>query len=372
MKRIADFFRREKMLSISLILALISLFITPLTGERIMNLSWKTLASLFMLFVSLEGLKKENIFSPLENLLGRIRSTFALALALTFIVFASSAIITNDVALLTFVPLTIAMFRKSEKKQFLPSLIAIETIAANLGSMLTPFGNPQNLYLFSKMNESASAFIMELLPIWILSLILLILALIFIFRHDMRNMIYIRDDVEPGYGERSMRVLYICLFLLTLATILGAFEIFPILITATAIVAVFDRKTFLKVDWPLLITFLCFFIFSSSISSNERIAYTLSEIAGGREFASGIIFSQIISNVPAAILIEPFAGNLKALLFGVDIGGLGTPVASLASLISIRIFFREEKDRKGFMKSFFLWNIAFLIFLIPAAIILIR
>ena len=198
MKRIADFFRREKMLSISLILALISLFITPLTGERIMNLSWKTLASLFMLFVSLEGLKKENIFSPLENLLGRIRSTFALALALTFIVFASSAIITNDVALLTFVPLTIAMFRKSEKKQFLPSLIAIETIAANLGSMLTPFGNPQNLYLFSKMNESASAFIMELLPIWILSLILLILALIFIFRHDMRNMIYIRDDVEPG------------------------------------------------------------------------------------------------------------------------------------------------------------------------------
>lgn len=370
MKRIADFFRKEKMMCMALILALISLFISPLSGERIMNLSWKTLASLFLLFVSLEGLKKERIFNPLEKLLGRIRSTFALSLSLMIIIFAASAIITNDVALLTFVPITIAMLKKSEKEKFLPSLIVLETIAANLGSMLTPFGNPQNLFLYGKMDESASAFMLELLPLWLLSLVLLILALIFIFRHDMSNRIYIRKDSEEAYGERSLKVLYACLFLLTLATILGAFEIFPILITITAIVAVFDRKTLLKVDWPLLLTFLCFFIFSSSISSNERIAGEISKISAGHEFASGLIFSQIISNVPTAILIEPFAANLKGLLFGVDIGGLGTPVASLASLISIRLFFKEEIDRKHFMKTFFLWNIAFLFFLIPLALIL--
>lgn len=370
MKRIIDFLKREKMFSISLVLALISLPLAPFTLERVTNISWNTLMTLFMLFAALEGFKREHIFDPLMRLLRKIRGIFTLALSLTLIIFFLSSFITNDVALLTFVPLTIYLFSKSEKKEFLPSIIIAETISANLGSLLTPFGNPQNLYIYNKMNVSASEFTLMMLPLYLISLLLIVLSLVFIFRKDMRNRIYITAEVESESGNKSLRVLYIALFAMTLLSVLGIFRTPPLFILMVIILLCFDKTIFKKIDWPLLATFLCFFIFSGSIASNSYIANSLQKLTSHNEFALSLILSQVISNVPAAILLEPFSIDLKALLYGVDIGGLGTPVASLASLISIRLFLKETNEKKNFIISFLLWNIAFLIPLIIVGLLI--
>lgn len=370
MKKLIDFFKREKMFTISLAAALLSLFIAPMTFERVKNLSWNTLLTLFMLFAALEGFKKEHIFDPLKRVLSNIRSTFILALSLTLIVFILSAFITNDVALLTFVPLTIFLFSKSEKTEFLSSLIIIETIAANLGSLITPFGNPQNLYIYDKMSIKSSEFVLMMLPIYIASLILIILALLFIFRKNIRNTIYIKAEVESFGGNKSFRVLYVCLFVMTLSAVLGYFNTLPLFLLMLTILIVFDRDTLKAIDWPLLATFLCFFVFSGSIASNEAIAAKLSSIAKGHEFVLSLILSQVISNVPSAILLEPFSLDLKSLLYGVDVGGLGTPVASLASLISIRLYLKEYKEGKKFVSMFLIWNVVFLVILITFSILL--
>ncbi len=370
MKKLIAFFKKERMFTISLVVALLSLLIAPITLERVQNLSWNTLLTLFMLFAALEGFKKEHIFDPLKRILSNIRSTFILALSLTLIVFVLSAFITNDVSLLTFVPLTIFLFSKSEKTEFLPSVVIIETIAANLGSLITPFGNPQNLYIYEKMNIKSSEFMLMMLPIYIASLALIVLSLLFIFHKNLRNTIYIKAEVESYGGNKSFRVLYICLFAMTLASVLGYFNTFPLFLLTLTILIVFDRDTLKAIDWPLLATFLFFFIFSSSIASNEAIASKLSAITSGHEFLLSLILSEVISNVPSAILLEPFSMDLKALLYGVDVGGLGTPVASLASLISIRLYLKEYKDSRKFISMFFIWNTVILMILISFSMLL--
>lgn len=370
MKRVISYFKREKLLSISIILALISLLITPPTGEMVVALSWSTLASLFLLFLTLEGLKRERLFDALIVRLGHFRYTFTLSLALLLLVFLLSPFITNDVALLTFVPITIMSLKKAEKEKFIIPLLSLMTIAANLGSILTPFGNPQNLYIYNRLDISSSDFILMLLPLWLISLVLLILALLFVFKGEFKNTIYITEEREERESNKSLRVLYICLFVLTLISILGAINIAQMLLITLAVVIVFDRSILKRVDYSLLLTFLCFFIFSASLSRNESIKQFLSNVVSGREFIVSLITSWIISNVPAAILLEPFATSYKALLFGVDVGGLGTPIASLASLITIRIYMREEKEKSiaALLKNLLLWNGLFLIVLIPLSL----
>lgn len=370
MSKLTSFFKREKMFSIALLAALLSLLISPLTFDRIKGLSWNTLLKLFMLFACLEGIKKEHLFDPLKKLLSNIRSTFLLALSLTLIVFILSAFITNDVALLTFIPLTFFLFKKSEKEQFLPHLIAIETIAANLGSLITPFGNPQNLYIFDKMGIKSTTFILMMLPLYLLSFILLILSLLFVFRKDIKNTIYIKAEVESYGGNKSFRVLYICLFIMTLSSIIGYFNTLPLFLLTLTILIVFDRETLKKIDWPLLATFLFFFIFSSSLATNETIAEILRETISGHDFSLALVVSEVISNVPAAILLEPFSENLTALLYGLDVGGLGTPVASLASLISLRLYQREYNEYGKFLMVFSIWNLVFLLILISFSMLI--
>lgn len=364
MKRIIQLFKKDVMLSVSLLAALVSLFITPPSAALLAGIDWHTLAMLFMMLTVLEGFKKENIFLPLIRLTSRIGSMAGLSLFLVFMVFFSSMFVTNDVSLIIFVPLTILLFRSGGKEGYILPVISMENIAAVRGSMLTPFGSPQNLFLFGQSGVRAGTFMVHMLPLWILSGLLLVLFVLGLFRRNLR--LPIRFNAEQTGGRwlperKKYRVLYILLFALILFTIVSRTDLW-VYITGLVFLAVlvFDRKRLLKTDYVLLVTFLCFFIFSSSVSSNPAISAFLQRAVRGREYWWGILLSQAISNVPAAIVLYPFSENLPALLYGVDSAGLCSLIGSLASVINYRIYVREYPGQSGaFIKVFTLTSLAF-------------
>lgn len=364
MKRIIQLFKKDVMLSVSLLAALVSLFITPPSAALLAGIDWHTLAMLFMMLTVLEGFKKENIFLPLIRLTSRIGSMAGLSLFLVFMVFFSSMFVTNDVSLIIFVPLTILLFRSGGKEGYILPVISMENIAAVRGSMLTPFGSPQNLFLFGQSGVRAGTFMVHMLPLWILSGLLLVLFVLGLFRRNLR--LPIRFNAEQTGGRwlperKKYRVLYILLFALILFTIVSRTDLW-VYITGLVFLAVlvFDRKRLLKTDYVLLVTFLCFFIFSSSVSSNPAISAFLQSAVRGREYWWGILLSQAISNVPAAIVLYPFSENLPALLYGVDSAGLCSLIGSLASVINYRIYVREYPGQGGaFIKVFTLTSLAF-------------
>ncbi len=364
MKRIIQLFKKDVMLSVSLLAALVSLFITPPSAALLAGIDWHTLAMLFMMLTVLEGFKKENIFLPLIRLTSRIGSMAGLSLFLVFMVFFSSMFVTNDVSLIIFVPLTILLFRSGGKERYILPVISMENIAAVRGSMLTPFGSPQNLFLFGQSGVRAGTFMVHMLPLWILSGLLLVLFVLGLFRRNLR--LPIRFNAEQTGGRwlperKKYRVLYILLFALILFTIVSRTDLW-VYITGLVFLAVlvFDRKRLLKTDYVLLVTFLCFFIFSSSVSSNPAISAFLQRAVRGREYWWGILLSQAISNVPAAIVLYPFSENLPALLYGVDSAGLCSLIGSLASVINYRIYVREYPGQGGaFIKVFTLTSLAF-------------
>lgn len=364
MKRIIQLFKKDVMLSVSLLAALVSLFITPPSAALLAGIDWHTLAMLFMMLTVLEGFKKENIFLPLIRLTSRISSMVGLSLFLVFMVFFSSMFVTNDVSLIIFVPLTILLFRSGGKEGYILPVISMENIAAVRGSMLTPFGSPQNLFLFGQSGVRAGTFMVHMLPLWILSGLLLVLFVLGLFRRNLR--LPIRFNAEQTGGlwlpeRKKYRALYILLFALILFTIVSRTELWAYITGLVFLsVLIFDRKTLLKTDYVLLVTFLCFFIFSSSISSNPTISAFLQRAVRGREYWWGILLSQAISNVPAAIVLYPFSENLPALLYGVDSAGLCSLIGSLASVINYRIYVREYPGQGGaFIKVFTLTSLAF-------------
>ncbi len=368
--RIRALFKKELMLSVSLLAAVISLFITPPGAGLLGAIDWKTLATLFMLLTVLEGFKNENIFLPLLKkcaLFSRIRF---LAAFFVYGVFILSMFVTNDVSLIIFVPLTIFMLRAGGKEKFILPVLTFENIAAIRGSLLTPFGSPQNLYIFSKADISAWNFIMMMFPLWISSAFLLYIFILILFRKDENEKITIRKEEisAPWQKERrTKRILYIFLFFLVILTIVSRSRLWPLVTVLTAgAVLIFDRKILLKTDYVLLLTFLCFFVFSSSICRNPAVSAFLQGAVKNREYAWSILLSQLISNVPASIVLWPFTGsgnsNLKALLYGLDSAGLCSIIGSLASVINLRIYSREFPGAKNawkFIKTFTWISLAF-------------
>lgn len=364
LKKIAAFFKKELMLSVALVAAIASLFITPPSLKLLQDIDWKTLATLFMLLSVLEGFKKENIFQPLLRQSGRIPTILGLSFFFVFSVFFSSMFVTNDVSLIIFVPLTIILFRAGGKEQYTVPVLVLENIAAVRGSLLTPFGSPQNLFLFSQSGISAPSFILMMLPLWIASAILLSCFLLFMYRKDLRQKIEVNqaEFSENWQPERKKyRILYISLFVLVIATIVSRTK-FWWAVTAFVALAliIFDIKILIRTDYVLLLTFLCFFIFSSSISANPGISQFLKNHVAGNEYWWSILLSQAVSNVPASIILWPFTTSLRALLYGLDSAGLCSIIGSLASVINYRLYSREYPGRAlYFMKWFQIISLAF-------------
>ena len=345
MNKIFAFFKKEIMLTVSVIAAVISLFITPPSKALLESIDWKTLATLFMLLSVLEGFKKENIFNPLLKRTSRLGSMKGLTCFFVYSVFLTSMFVTNDVSLIIFVPLTIMLFKAGGKEQYIIPVLTFENIAAIRGSLLTPFGSPQNLFLFSQSGISAPSFMFMMLPLWLFSSVLLFIFILFLYRKDEKELITIEEEKlceEWKKENRGKRILYITLFVIIVATIVSRTVFWPyVTIVVAAALLIFDYKILFRTDYVLLLTFFCFFVFSSSICGNPAISEFLKKWVGGHEYVWSILLSQIISNVPASIVLWPFTVNLKALLYGLDSAGLCSIIGSLASVINLRIYSRE-------------------------------
>lgn len=357
MKKIIALFKKEIMLSVSLLAAFVSLFITPPSKELLVGIDWKTLATLFMLLTVLEGFKKENIFATLLQKSARISSIKLLTCFFVYSVFLSSMFVTNDVSLIIFVPLTIILFRAGNKEKYILPVLTFENIAAIRGSLLTPFGSPQNLFLYSQSGISSSNFLLMMLPLWLFSAALLFVFISFLYRKDQKEKILFdnQDTFEKWTKDgRKKRILYISLFILIIITIVTRTKFWPYvtLIVALALL-IFDYKILLRTDYILLLTFFCFFVFSSSICRNPVISEFLKNSVNGHEYIWSILLSQVISNVPASIVLWPFTSNLKALLYGLDSAGLCSIIGSLASVINLRIYVKEYPGKSfSFIKTF--------------------
>lgn len=357
LKKIAYLLKKELMLSVSLLAALASLFITPPSARLVRDIDWKTLAILFMLLTVLEGFKKENIFRPLLQRTGRLGTVRGLSAFFVFSVFFSSMFVTNDVSLIIFVPLTIILFRAGGKEKYTVPVLVLENIAAVRGSLLTPFGSPQNLFLFTQSGVTAPNFMLRMLPLWVGSAILLVIFIQILYRKNPGEKITIeKSEFSEKWllENRPLRIVYIALFVIVIATIVSRTKFWPCVTVLVAIVLlVFDRRILIRTDYVLLLTFLCFFVFSSSIAANPAISDFLRARVAGNEYWWSIALSQIISNVPASIILWPFTTNLTALLYGLDSAGLCTIIGSLASVINYRLYAREYPGRAMYFMRWF-------------------
>lgn len=373
MKQVTAFLKKELMLTLSLFAAAAALIITPPTKALLRDIDWRTLGTLLMMLTVLEGFKRENVLRPVIRLAGRLRTMTGLTLFLVFGVFFTSMFVTNDVSLIIFVPLTILLFRAGGKERFLLPVLTLENIAAVRGSLLMPFGSPQNLFLFGQAEVTAWHFMLHMLPLCVLSAVLLICFILFLYRRDLREPIGTEAADTPWQPEgRVRRIVYLTLFVLVLLVIVTRTRFWYAAVAVVLLtVLATDRTLFAKVDYVLLLTFLCFFVFSSSITANPKISAVLRRAVAGNEYWWGIGLSQLISNVPATIVLYPFTRNFAGLIYGVDTAGLCSLIGSLASVINYRIYVREYPGSGGrFIKVFTLVSwVFFLLVVIPGLIL---
>lgn len=386
MKKILTFFKKETVLCVSLILAVISMFMVPPDRGYLEYIDFRTLAILFSLMCIMAGLQKAGVFGRVAGtLLNHVRGGRSLVLTLVLLCFFSAMFITNDVALITFVPFTfivLGMLGEEEKNRLVLPVVVMQTIAANLGSMLTPIGNPQNLYLYGKAGFSVGGFLLLMLPYTVLALALLV-GWSLIQGGGCRGKFASEDapgrtDFRSGEvsvqkatlygkgcaGEDSRQekasgregfsqekacplAAYLVLFALCLLAVGRILPWQAVFLTVLGVLLAADRTVLWKVDYSLLLTFVGFFVFVGNVGRIPAFRDVLQEIVAGREVYTSIIVSQVISNVPAALLLSGFTEDFAGLIIGTNLGGLGTLIASMASLISYKLIAKEAGARKG-------------------------
>lgn len=388
--KVKDFFKKETVCCIAFLLAVVSMFFIPPSVNYFSYIDFRVLALLFSLMAVVRGFSSIGVFTRLGTmLLTHVHSLRMLSALFIFLCFFFSMLITNDVALITFVPFTILVLSMAEQKKFLIPVIVLETIAANLGSMLTPLGNPQNLYLYTISGLSIGAFVRIMLPYSFVSAILLLIFILFLPKDTVSTATaantanstntvtasntsnVICEAVKTRKNSRILFAFYLILFLLCLLTVL---HILPYQILFFLVLTGFlllDYRVLKDVDYFLLLTFLCFFIFIGNMKQISLVHELISELLVHHEVLMGIGASQIISNVPAVILLSGFTDDYSALLIGVNLGGLGTLIASLASLISFKFYANSNgSDTRRFLGIFTLYNVIFLGVLFVLSLIL--
>lgn len=332
--------KKEIVLITASFFAIITMFIIPPNFGYVDYIDFSVLAVLFCLMAVVAGFIRSGLFDFMSSkLLDKSDNVRILSAVFIGLCFFTSMFITNDVALITFVPLTLTLLHSISPKRLI-YVITLETIAANLGSMLTPIGNPQNLYIYSYYNMDMASFIKIVFPICLISFVLIGIMVIFTGNEKI-----IRYQTENKKINNKLLILYIILFVLAAVTVLRIIDYKICLIITVILLIIFDRGVFTKVDYSLLATFLAFFIFVGNLGNIGFISDMLSKIIKGREFLTSVIASQIISNVPAAVMMSRFTDNATDLLRGVNVGGLGTLVASLASLISFKLYIKTANAK---------------------------
>jgi len=367
MKKVINKAKENAVTLIALLGAIVTSFIVPPDGEYLGYFDFRTLTCLFCVLLVVCALRNIRFFFTLAKAIVRkFTNTRSAILALVYITFIGSMLIANDMALLTFLPLGYFVLHTTGKDKYMATAFILQNIAANLGGMLTPFGNPQNLYLYSKFAIPDLEFLEIMFPPFILS-ITMITACCFIFVKPEKFEIKERAAALP-----IPRVaIYLVLFALAILIVFRAVPYVLGLIVIPIAILFLDREAFLAVDYGLLLTFVFFFIFSGNMARIEPVREFFSSLLSYDTLIFSALSCQVISNVPSAILLASFTDNYRELLLGVNIGGVGTLISSLASLITFKEYSKSQpKKTLSYILKFTAFNVAFLVILVAFCAIL--
>lgn len=359
--KIKDFVRKNTVMFVALCAAVVTSAVVPPDREYIGYFDFKTLTCLFCVLAVVCALKNVNFFYVLaEKIVERFKNARICILALVYITFIGSMLIANDMALLTFLPLGYFVLTASRKRKYMAFTFIMQNIAANLGGMLTPFGNPQNLYLYTKFQIPVGEFLSIMAPPFILSVSLITLCCVVFVKNEP-----MRFEEEKLTLEPKRTAFYLLLFLLAIVIVFRGIPYWIGLIVIPAVLLVADRKALKMVDYPLLLTFVFFFIFAGNMARIGAVRDFFSALMEQSTLLFSVISCQCISNVPSAILLSQFTDNYPDLLVGVNIGGIGTLIASLASLITFREYTKHHPHHaKYYVEYFSAFNFGFLFILL--------
>ena len=356
----ANFVKKNVVMVVAMVAALITCFIVPPDAAYLDYFDVKTLTCLFCVLAVVCALKNINFFYTLARKIVMVFKNARMSiLALVYITFIGSMLIANDMALLTFLPLGLFVLSTTGKGKYMAFTFIMQNIAANLGGMLTPFGNPQNLYLYTKFAIPNGEFVLIMLPPFLVAVALITLCcLIFVKPEPLE----LTDEKTALPVSRT--VIYLLLFALAIVIVFRGIPYWIGLIVIPAVLLFMDRKALKMVDYPLLLTFVFFFVFSGNMARIEAVRSLFSMLLEKSTLLFSVLSCQVISNVPSAILLSQFTENYKELLLGVNIGGVGTLIASLASLITFREYTKNNKGKtRYYVLLFSAFNFAFLIIL---------
>ena len=361
MSTVIRWVRKNLVLCIAIVAAIVTSCIIPPDKEYLQYFDWKTLTCLFCVLAVVCALKNIRFFYILARKVVQLFRTARISiLALVYITFIGSMLIANDMALLTFLPLGYFVLTSTKMEKHMAFTFIMQNIAANLGGMLTPFGNPQNLYLYSKFNIPTGEFMLIMLPAFLVAISLITACCLVFVKSEP---LHLPD--EPVTLEPKRTILYLLLFAFSIAIVFRGIPFWTGLIVIPAVLLIVDRKALLMVDYPLLGTFMAFFIFAGNMARIEAVRNFFAFLLEQNTLLFSTLSCQVISNVPSAILLSQFTMNYHDLLWGVNIGGTGTLIASLASLITFREYTKNNPGKTGrYILLFSLFNFGFLIVLL--------
>ena len=365
--RVEPFIKKNTVMVIAFCAALLTCFVITPDKEYLGYLDFKTLTCLFCVLAVVCALKNIRFFYILaRKIVELFKTARASVLALVYITFIGSMLIANDMALLTFLPLGFFVLNETGKKKYMAFTFIMQNIAAKLGGMLTPFGNPQNLYLYSKFNIPTMEFMGIMLIPFVLSILMItVCCLVFVKSEPLE----LREEKVSLPVKRT--VIYLVLFALSIAIVFRGIPYFIGLIIIPIALLIMDRDALKKVDYPLLLTFVFFFIFAGNMARIDAVREVFSFLMEKSTLLFSALSCQIISNVPSAILLSQFTNNYSDLLLGVNIGGVGSLISSLASLITLREYTKNDpKGVKSYVVKFSLFNFSVRFILIGVMLIL--
>lgn len=359
--RSVSFIKKNIVMVIALCLAIITAFIVPPDKNYLGYFDFKTLSCLFTTLAVICALKNIKFFYIIaRKIVSVFKTTKICVLVLVYITFLGSMLLANDMALLTFLPLGFFVLSSTGKEKYMPFTFIMQNIAANLGGMLTPFGNPQNLYLYSRFSINTGEFMGIMLPSFVLSVTLITICCLAFVKSESLTI-----NNESVKLPIARTVIYLLLFALSIIVIFRLIPYLVALIVVPLVILFMDRRALLKVDYPLLLTFVFFFIFSGNMARIGAVQSFFSWLLEKSTLIFSTLSCQVISNVPSAILLSQFTNDYRNLLIGVNIGGVGTLISSLASLITLREYLNHNpKGAKKYIIMFTLFNFGFLIILL--------
>lgn len=351
------FAKKNAVMFVAFIAAVVTAFIVPPDAEYARYFDLKTLTCLFCVLAVVCALKNIRFFFVLaRKVVHFFKNARMSVLALVYITFIGSMLIANDMALLTFLPLGYLVLTTTGKEKYMAFTFIMQNVAANLGGMLTPFGNPQNLYLYTKFNIPNAEFIKIMAPPFAVSIALITLCCVLFVKPEPLALADEKVALDP-----LKTAVYLALFALSIAIVFRGIPYWIGLIVIPAALLVFDRKALLAVDYPLLLTFVFFFIFAGNMARIDAVRGFFSSLLDRNTLVFSAASCQCISNVPSAILLSQFTTNYPDLLVGVNIGGVGTLIASLASLITFREYVRHDPGKTwSYIAKFSAFNFGFL------------